>query len=672
MKSRFTFLSVLLLLTLGAHMSRAAVKPDHPRSQSPEIVPYIVGGGNAEAGVWGFTVALMRNASSPFEGYTCTGTLIGPDVVLTAAHCVENASTESLQVYAGSYDLNNRNGDGQLVNVRKIRIHEEYNTRTLVNDIAVVFLAAPVDLPTVKLISAQALAALVPGTRLSVAGWGSTRPVGDRYSPTLKSVDVNYVDNATCNTAFDGAVTDEMMCAGVAEGGKDACDGDSGGPLVMELDGTRYQVGIVSSGASECGQAGFYGVYTRLSVMESWIEKAVTELITLNTVDDQNLQACIEQTALSRGWTRIDEVSEVICENANVTSLDGLAVYTQLRTLGLAGNPLQDLTVLPELSNLQQLDLANTAIADLGTLAEMPWLSSVSLSGLDHITCVDVNSGPYSYGELADAACFNNVLGIELADAALASCIRNIVLEDGVTAPDQIELVNCSNKGVASLRGLQAFTGLRSLHVLGGQISDVSPLTNLVELRQLTLFANNVSDLSPLAGLVNLYWLDISDNQVSDLSPLVNLVNLSAFFIEGNSGITCMPVSGRQLAYDDIPASCFSTEPTPDPEEIDSDGDGIIDAEDNCPGRANPGQRNSDDDERGDACDHDDDNDGFSDRAERDAGSNPRNPYSTPETIHQDADGDGILDAEDNCPLVYNPGQVDRDGDGIGNACDAR
>ncbi|MEM3074928.1 MAG: thrombospondin type 3 repeat-containing protein, partial [Candidatus Pacearchaeota archaeon] len=75
----------------------------------------------------------------------------------------------------------------------------------------------------------------------------------------------------------------------------------------------------------------------------------------------------------------------------------------------------------------------------------------------------------------------------------------------------------------------------------------------------------------------------------------------------------------------------------------DSDGDGILDVNDNCPLVSNPNQLDGDGDGIGDACDN---------------------------TNNRDSDGDGILDVNDNCPLVSNPNQLDGDGDGIGDACD--
>ena len=74
----------------------------------------------------------------------------------------------------------------------------------------------------------------------------------------------------------------------------------------------------------------------------------------------------------------------------------------------------------------------------------------------------------------------------------------------------------------------------------------------------------------------------------------------------------------------------------------DTDGDGIADANDNCPTLANPDQKNdvSPGNRRGDACD--------------------------------DTDNDGPYDASDNCPTTPNNDQADTDRDGTGDACDER
>ena len=78
------------------------------------------------------------------------------------------------------------------------------------------------------------------------------------------------------------------------------------------------------------------------------------------------------------------------------------------------------------------------------------------------------------------------------------------------------------------------------------------------------------------------------------------------------------------------------------PTEPDSDGDGIPDTRDNCPGTQNPDQADADGDGIGDACD----------------------------SADGDSDGDGVADAEDNCPDTPNADQADADGDGIGDECE--
>ena len=81
----------------------------------------------------------------------------------------------------------------------------------------------------------------------------------------------------------------------------------------------------------------------------------------------------------------------------------------------------------------------------------------------------------------------------------------------------------------------------------------------------------------------------------------------------------------------------------------DHDGDGVPDAQDNCPTTPNPDQADSDGDDIGNVCD-----------------ACP----AIPDPAQEDSDADGAGDACDLCPLAYDPGQADADADGVGDACD--
>ena len=92
-------------------------------------------------------------------------------------------------------------------------------------------------------------------------------------------VSIPVVTNEQCKADYSWAtITDQMMCAGVAQGGLDTCQGDSGGPLTYRDRSVDkwFQVGVVSWGDG-CGSAGKPGVYTRVSKYNDWIGSYVSK-----------------------------------------------------------------------------------------------------------------------------------------------------------------------------------------------------------------------------------------------------------------------------------------------------------------------------------------------------------------------------------------------------------
>ena len=107
----------------------------------------------------------------------------------------------------------------------------------------------------------------------------------------------------------------------------------------------------------------------------------------------------------------------------------------------------------------------------------------------------------------------------------------------------------------------------------------------------------------------------------------------------------------------------------------DDDGDGWLDADDNCPVVWNPTQLNTDGDIHGDLCDPDDDNDGVADGEDNcptidNFGQDDLDGDGDGDACDSDDDNDGVADGEDNCPTIVNSEQDDLDGDGDGDVCD--
>jgi hypothetical protein len=243
-----------------------------------QVKPRVVGGGEAPRGKYPWMVSLAKRLTADnYDAHQCGGVLIHPHWVLTAAHCVVDERPTTVEVVVGAHNL--QTDEGPLVRrlaVREIVVHPDFDEVTFDSDLALLVLAAPVtDIMPLEIIDSAALCE--PGTEATVLGWGATNGEGTVFPAALQEVGVPLVALADANllAAFEGTLTENMLPAGPAGGGRDSCQGDSGGPLIVAgpVDGVPMVAGVVSFGADtlDCADPEGLGIYTRVIHFRDWI-----------------------------------------------------------------------------------------------------------------------------------------------------------------------------------------------------------------------------------------------------------------------------------------------------------------------------------------------------------------------------------------------------------------
>ncbi len=216
---------------------------------------------------------VLSELTDDYRGQFCGGTLIVPDWVLTAAHCVDgDTTTEEVEVLFGSATLDQ---SGNRIAVRQIRLHPAWNPATRDHDAALLQLSGAVrSQPPLAL---AALEQLTAAETLEVSGWGKTDEFVVFKSRGLLQVQLPLVSHEDCTQpdSYGQAITPAMFCAGRREGGEDACRGDSGGPATVTVEGEERLAGIISWGEG-CGRAKKYGVYTTVPQVADWIRSVLS------------------------------------------------------------------------------------------------------------------------------------------------------------------------------------------------------------------------------------------------------------------------------------------------------------------------------------------------------------------------------------------------------------
>ncbi len=342
--------------------------------------------------------------------------------------------------------------------------------------------------------------------------------------------------------------------------------------------------------------------------------------------------------------------------------------------LNVGGHQLKDIQQLSVLDSLNSLGILwAPLLTDFSVIADIDSLRHLELRGLEQLTDLNFLQSQDRLGSLSLMESRNVDDFSGLAFLFDASDIRLNYLGNLDLAPlsdlDNLTQLELRGNDLTDISDLEFLRYLENLYLDNNRIQDITVLRRIRTLRGLSLSNNEVKSLDPVSDLDNLSWLNAQNNLISDISPLSSVSDLSDIRLEDNEitrlvGVFDTNTASANVYLNNNPILCaeideFNLDPAPINLQFDTacakdtDGDGIVDADDQFPTDA--------------AASLDYDGDGEADDWNLGYGAEDS---TTGLVLDNDDDNDGVDDVSDTFPNDRSESS-DRDGDGTGDNSDA-